>query len=360
MKSKKKSLILHIGTGKTATTAIQHFLYNSHAYLSKFNAKYVESGLIDDNHHLLCRNFMRGHTSTQDDISQSILDLKKELSESDYSSYIVSSEYFPGLALEEIKELAEAVSGLAEVKVIVYLRRQDRYLESWYLQLLKSGNFNHSLEVLRERLIQDKIFDYPYLIDLWSKIFGKNNVIVRPYEKSQFFKSDILKDFLNSLDMFDEEFEVQIKSISANSSLSRQQAILGNKILSMYESPSSELISFVRTPILGYKGDIDLMNFIERKQFLSLFEEDNRLLSNMYLNGESFFGEIQSEKTSFWLDSELLLKFTDAMTLLGEAEFIKAKNSLIQILDNLLEEESLNDEYKLYRRFLYNFKPFSI
>ena len=55
----KKTLYIHIGTGKTGTTAIQSFFDLNKIGLMKQGFKYIDSGRVGINHHLLCRNCLR-------------------------------------------------------------------------------------------------------------------------------------------------------------------------------------------------------------------------------------------------------------------------------------------------------------
>ena len=46
-----KQLYIHIGTGKTGTSAIQEFLYNNRKELLSDGVRYVDAGIVKNNHH---------------------------------------------------------------------------------------------------------------------------------------------------------------------------------------------------------------------------------------------------------------------------------------------------------------------
>ena len=52
---KKKKFILHIGTNKTGTTAIQSFLYNNSQQIRNLGFSYPDFGIHNHGHHNLAR-----------------------------------------------------------------------------------------------------------------------------------------------------------------------------------------------------------------------------------------------------------------------------------------------------------------
>lgn len=87
--------------------------------------------------------------------------------------------------------------GRYDTRVIVYLRRQDHWLESWYNQQVKNGNrlttdmdeFAHG---------QRFLLDYETQLGVWAEVFGEDSVVVRPYEREQ-LPSGLLEDYLQTL-----------------------------------------------------------------------------------------------------------------------------------------------------------------
>lgn len=88
---------------------------------------------------------------------------------------------------QEKHDYARRVRALFEdlpVRVVVYLRRQDRWIESWYNQQIKNGNFlGRDMAAFVEH--HHLLLDYRRLLEVWSESFGQENVVVRPYEKQQ-------------------------------------------------------------------------------------------------------------------------------------------------------------------------------
>jgi len=82
-----------------------------------------------------------------------------------------------------------------EVKVIVYLRRQDQLYSSFYNQDVKG--IRQWFEGAYQFYQTHQIFEHGYstVLGMWSDALGKESVIVRPFEASQWPDADIVKDF---------------------------------------------------------------------------------------------------------------------------------------------------------------------
>ena len=83
------------------------------------------------------------------------------------------------LLIEALQSLMPPAIGTAQI--VCYFRRPDRYAESLYSQHVKrgvgfDGTFGDFLP-----LIEPALF-YSTCMELWSKVFGEKNCIVRVYE----------------------------------------------------------------------------------------------------------------------------------------------------------------------------------
>lgn len=92
-----------------------------------------------------------------------------------------------------------------EVFVIVYLRRHDTWWESAYAQAVKmvtnppwQRGFEAYLKFQKEK--NPKYGNYRILVDRWASVFGREKIIVRPYEMSQ-NQPNLLTDFMNAIGM---------------------------------------------------------------------------------------------------------------------------------------------------------------
>ena len=102
------------------------------------------------------------------------------------------------------------------VKVIVYLRRQDEFLSSWWNQLIKMrrpvpGRHYETMtwEEYRGNVPDSMQLDYYGALERISAVIGKENVIVRRFDKKYFYGGTIQADFLHCLGLeMTEEFRI--------------------------------------------------------------------------------------------------------------------------------------------------------
>ena len=122
------------------------------------------------------------------------------------STILISSEILFKCCQEYIQAVREYTSEY-DVKIIVYLRRQDRMMNSVVNQLTKqnSETWTDIYQISPEHTSPKK--DYFKFMQPCADVFGKENIIVRPYEKGQFYGGSIFSDFFHfvfSLELTDE------------------------------------------------------------------------------------------------------------------------------------------------------------
>jgi hypothetical protein len=121
--------------------------------------------------------------------------LAGEMHASTCDTCLISHENICNLPQAELLEFVSCLSG-CEFKIVLYLRRQDSYAESLYNQHVKAGatfpgTFEEHFARYRER------YDYRGMILKLAAVFGAQNILVRPYEKQQFYGETIFADFMH-------------------------------------------------------------------------------------------------------------------------------------------------------------------
>lgn len=201
-------LILHIGTHKTGTTALQQFLHANRGPIAACGFHYATPprGVQDSNFvanalnvgesrvvhafftkhiDLACR---RGaHTilvSAENFYAMSVLD---SMQRRQVCANAVEREH---ALIETLQSLMP--EGIATSQIVCFFRRPDRYAESLYSQHVKRGViFDGTIDEFLP-IIKPALF-YNTCMRLWSDVFGKKNCIVRLYESAG---ADIVSDFL--------------------------------------------------------------------------------------------------------------------------------------------------------------------
>lgn len=301
-----KKLYIHIGTGKTGTTAIQKFIdTNSELLEVKYNIKYSTTHKIDSAHHELCSNFTRDVDFVIEEIMKKRLQLLiAEAKDSTCNTFIISSENFPGVTEQEIKNIyIDTLKHYFDVHVIVYVRRQDEYIESWFAQLIKTERYNANIKNLIVDLNKAGLLDYYLMINKWSTHISKENIHLKVYEKSQFYKGNIFNDFMQLFGIEDLQYFTLLEN-DPNASLSRDQVIL---IKAFYNSGLERFMDDVIKKPFDFKP-VNSRYFLspaERTQIVLDCSSTNEAVAREYLNrsdGKLFYAPLPIENGENWVE----------------------------------------------------------
>lgn len=203
-------LILHIGTHKTGTTALQRFLYANRERLAAHGFHYAtpphlqEANLIANAlnvgknragcdffaKHLECARRSGAHTilaSAENFYAMSVL---AAMQRREVCTKAVERDHS---LIETLQSLVPGSIGVS--KIVCYFRRPDRYAESLYSQHVKrgiifDGTFEEFLPIIKPALFYDKH------MSAWSDAFGESNCIVRLYEP---VRADVVSDFVREV-----------------------------------------------------------------------------------------------------------------------------------------------------------------
>lgn len=195
MSSLERHLILHVGMDKTGTSAIQDMLKTHRGRLEAEASVLVpKTGLwTDGSHHPFAFAALGMAGFAPGDLGGLFSDLEREIATSAAGTVLLTSEclfkvphHVPDSPFWQHLERL-----FATVRVLIYVRRQDRWVESRHRHSIVSGK-----EIPIKALSTPFFCDYRPYIDQWAAIFGKGNVAVRPYERAQFVGGDIGRDFL--------------------------------------------------------------------------------------------------------------------------------------------------------------------
>ncbi len=189
-------LFIHIGTHKTGTTAIQSALKESRARLESEGINYLQ----------IPRAILADWTKKplgEQEIYDGRNFLKKAVEKcrkDDFSRFIISSEAFSGTVYQGYKnsrlvsENLRAVTSGFDVNIIVYLRRQDDFIESMYTQMIHEGRSISFRDYVDQ--LDNLSFRWDLLLNDYARSFDKNNIIVRRYHKKYLpNKESILNEF---------------------------------------------------------------------------------------------------------------------------------------------------------------------
>lgn len=175
----RKTLILHAGMGKTGTTAIQRAFWTNRAVLSHAGIAYPEIGATA--HHLVSPFQLPHHADVHGWQALAPEDWIHNVAALPEPVVFMSSELVSSADPEEVTAFCAAVSAVLDLRVLLYLRRQDDMIAAAYVQQVK---------VFRRAPIAGMLgaeaFDCARLLAPWAAALGHDRMIVRPYGRSQF------------------------------------------------------------------------------------------------------------------------------------------------------------------------------
>ena len=220
---KSISVIVHIGTEKTGSTAIQRSiqtnldrLHSQGAFFLKscgaFNHMQLTAYCLDNHkpYQLFERKPRKWKAASQRDLFRTRLE---EAASEEVASLpdrtralLFSCEHFHSRLtdLDEIQRLKSFVEKICDqnhyspdFKVVVYFRPQADLIQSQYSTHLRSGGVQ-TFDEFQLRCHPDNYYYNHFAIYRhWSRVFGERNIYVGAYERQRLLGQDIRRDFFS-------------------------------------------------------------------------------------------------------------------------------------------------------------------
>jgi len=192
-----KTIFIHIGPQKTGTTTIQVGLKASRKRLKAAGFLVPITGQTAGRsaaqHHLGWELVGSKHF----DARQSWAALRKEIDQFNGSSVILSTETLSQLEANQIEIIRNHLVP-HDVRIVMYLRRQDGLLQSLWTQRIKNPRMRLP-EALEEFIVKKEnhahISAYALILQRWESVFDKENMLVRVLETNQ-LRGQLFQDFL--------------------------------------------------------------------------------------------------------------------------------------------------------------------
>lgn len=288
----KTPFFIHIGTWKTGSSTIQFNLHTVKSRLEEEGLFYMSKGdkmVIDD-------EIIRGFRSLEWDYINASRSKLKSIIESKRKNnramrFIASAEEFSGDPFTAFDNAGEVARNLFEItrdldldiKIIVYLRRQDDFIESMYTQSIHLGGTKTFEEFLHG--YEKKAFDWYTFLILYAEVFGKENIIVRRYHKSFLPSNDSLIHQMGEI-LESETLRSFTSTNPRNRGLSRD-ALEITRITNSHLNQADQYLLRSIFQETNSKQPFESYAYFganERMDFMSDYEESNARIASEFLN----------------------------------------------------------------------------
>jgi hypothetical protein len=279
-------LYIHIGTHKTGTTTIQHALNSSKRVLKKekivliprFPKSYILRNMdfYDPNLAIECTKYLEKQCKRYINKNYKLIMSYEGFSGDQYSGYSNTS-----IIAKHIK----AITTKFNTKIIVYIRRQDQFIQSLYTQYIHSGGYLNFSQFI-EKHIKDKYFDWYEFINIWVEYYGKENVIVRPYAHQYFYKGDIIKDFGKILGS--EYLKQSSIKMNSNMGYSRDAVELARLVNPLINKDENKYLRYILQSVSAKEPfkKYSYWTIKENKNWMSLYRQSNIKVNTDYFEGK--------------------------------------------------------------------------
>lgn len=309
-------IVLHIGSSKTGTTTLQRVLRRNpealraagHLYpRTPGKIRHTKLGLFVQPDDELARHpdWIRHDYGTIAGFRRNFRGrIAREIGRSDAHRVVLSDEGLFAASDRTIQRMRRFTRRIGrEVRLVVYLRRQDDHLVSRYQQVVKTGE----IEPMATWLNRDwsGFYDYHQRLQAWQEL-SPAALVVRRFERERMVGGSLVSDFLAAaaIDVSEAELthtEPRNESLGAEATellrilnihqvehQGQQPGLFGNQhhVVRLQELPNSPVLSLPAS-------DLD--------RFMAQWEGSNRRVAREFLDdssGELFLADRKSSGTT--------------------------------------------------------------
>jgi len=304
---KISEIILHIGLEKTGTTSIQMFLDDHKAMLHAqgvfasgclgwYNHKLLAAyGMADGSHDIAVTSAgIDGPAAHQAFRARTRGHVLAEIERTDATRYLLTSEDLSRLiTIEDIRRVHALLNEIcANIRVIVFLRRQDRLAVSRYYSLLINGNVPPAVFPAPD---QAAYYDFAGLLEPWAQVFGDQAIRIVPYNEAQSDSGrfDAIGAFCNAAGIAlpadwqgsarQDNVSLDVISQTILQTVNRQGGVLTDKI------PARRLLEALRAADRGIAGAF--VSAAQARTFHDRYAHGNAALARRFQVRQPLFGD---------------------------------------------------------------------
>lgn len=204
-------IVLHIGTHKTGTTSIQHFLRDNEGLLAAVDARYPPGMVLPTSHSELPLLAIRKErtwparirfpeTQHAGWLAAARAHVRAQIAASARGTLVYSHEDLSYIRFDdELSALHQTLAGLP-VRVVVFLRAEADFLRSYGAQLEATGFETSDVPSSFAYVERDSwLVDYAALVTAYRRRFGEANVEVLDYDAAMLADGSAIPAFADAL-----------------------------------------------------------------------------------------------------------------------------------------------------------------
>lgn len=332
----RKTVYFHIGTTKTGSTSIQDFLTGNRNVLLRKGVDVFTEREENPARRMRAGDWLKGRIGPSfafEGFEQWVPEFIRLLTGSPVEKIILTEElsWFSIVHTKrkvQFRQFVDALRAVSDLKLIVYLRRQDAFLMSSYQEILKNGWLNGKTCRQQMNTRDHRSLEYRERLAWLIPLMGKENIIVRPFEAGQFVDGSLIADFLHcaGIPLTDEFTSLDRKSNIGMSPLLTEII----RCLSFFGYKKIEL-----APVLwanknneycfNRRGTHQYLSPKDRRVYMTRFEEGNRWIARNLLGRKDgvLFYEPLPEDDGSW--REYRLDPREVRTFFQEGQFLSGR-----------------------------------
>jgi hypothetical protein len=284
---------IHIGLQKTGTTFLQRAMNLSRDELGSNGVVYPDPALdlnaskSSHGHHFLAQALLGKRTKFTPNADFSLLPkhvaaIKGAIGARPDAVGVISSEVFSTLRPPAIKRLRELFPE-DDVRILIYLRRQDAWIDSLYGQMVKVGRKSSIEAFIKDEQAR---LDYNAVLRPWATAFGDERIVVRTYENLQ--GSELWDDFMEAVGAPHAK-DVKPKLDSANDSLPPELTIFARSLNGYGKRlPLRRLLEQLATHFPAERG-LKYLHAAEAAELMEGVAASNRAVAKRFLGRNRLF-----------------------------------------------------------------------
>ena len=271
-------IYLHIGKAKTGTTTIQGTLYANRISLAQMGYLYPNKCIMARGHHNIYFELTKDErfNPALGSFNELLNEIENYKRKNKDGHIILSSETFEALSIDALFFVYEALSKLDEVRIVILLRRQDRYLLSYWAMQIKSLKISSPFEewsVEQINIDNDENNEFSYGLDYHKFI----NSILEKVDVSKIMVTSYAEQIKGGLvENFLQMCGIKSANLAKYHSLNTPLCPLGLEVSRQFTKRYGTKLSPKRKKVLG--NCIQVLS--KRNEWDKLWKGKEHLISN--------------------------------------------------------------------------------